>query len=749
MKTNYNDPLNQIYQQHKARPASINHYLVAVILVGIGIIIDFGFMRISSRGSFLIFFAAVNLSAWYGGIKPGLLAMLLSALACNYFFIPPTYSLDFTWDDIAHMGMFAQIAILTSLLSNYRKKTTDILKAGQDLFQSFMNMSPAFAFIKDDQGNYIYANESLSKFFEKLHFEWQGKTDYDIWPAALARKFSDSDQKVLKTGETLEEIQMISIGPEKYYWIIFRFLIKDVLDRNLIAGIAVDITERRQIELELEWEKKHSTAIINNSPSMIFRLSPEGIIKFINPTTEQITSYSQADLIGRNWWEVFYPGEAFQQGQELHTTIKQGNVYNVQSMITTRDGNQRIILWNWTHRLDETQQEFEIIGFGRDITTQAKFEKELKQSLNNLQKVKLEWERTVDALQEMVLLINSDRCVVRANKTVERWGIKSVKQISDQDVHTILHAGCKSPDCYISAVINEAMQNDSTNLSVYREEMDEVLQRHIAITCTRINPKSPELIDQDHHSYVLILRDTTNLHALQQVAKRRDRFEAMEYMVGRLAHQIGNPLAAMKTTAQVWQRNFDKLDVNKQSEYLSKIIDRIKHLEYIISRILTGKGWKANSESRELMRLSDMLKNIQAMFNEVMKEKQVNFIIIDPAEEIVLWGNPKAVEEVMINIVKNALEACKPGDKITIASSAKNSQVIITVKDSGMGMSKSTLEHIFMPFYTTKSQGTGIGLSHTNYLMEQLDGQIDIKSKEGAGTIVELTFKGEKAIHFS
>ncbi|MEI6705073.1 MAG: ATP-binding protein, partial [Deltaproteobacteria bacterium] len=90
------------------------------------------------------------------------------------------------------------------------------------------------------------------------------------------------------------------------------------------------------------------------------------------------------------------------------------------------------------------------------------------------------------------------------------------------------------------------------------------------------------------------------------------------------------------------------------------------------------------------------------------------------------------------NLIDNAVDASQPGAIVTIAASTGGNEVVITIKDQGAGMDHETLANLFMPFYTTKNEGTGLGMPISKKVIETHAGTLGIKSTHGVGTEAEI-----------
>lgn len=104
-----------------------------------------------------------------------------------------------------------------------------------------------------------------------------------------------------------------------------------------------------------------------------------------------------------------------------------------------------------------------------------------------------------------------------------------------------------------------------------------------------------------------------------------------------------------------------------------------------------------------------------------------------------IWFDPEKIEQVLINLIKNAADATSEGGRITIKTQPEGDCTRITITDSGEGMSAETIKKIFDPLFTTKKKGTGLGLAVCRKIIEDHMGELSVVSKEGEGTSVAFT----------
>jgi PAS domain S-box-containing protein len=130
-----------------------------------------------------------------------------------------------------------------------RKRSEEALRESQEFFHRFMNNSPAVAFMKDDEGRYVYVNEPFERVFGKQLSFLRGKTSFDWLPEITARATHESDIEIVRTGQSQEIVETVpAVDGTSRHWLVFKFPMADSRGRQFVAGVGVDITERRKAQ---------------------------------------------------------------------------------------------------------------------------------------------------------------------------------------------------------------------------------------------------------------------------------------------------------------------------------------------------------------------------------------------------------------------------------------------------------------------------------------------------------------------
>ncbi|MEH2063434.1 MAG: PAS domain S-box protein [Nostoc sp.] len=248
---------------------------------------------------FLLFFSAVMVSAWDGGLKSGLLATSLSALLSNYFFLPPVYELNFDLSNSVRIGFFALQGLLFSIICEELKtakrradENLQKLRVSEERFRLALSSSDIVIFQQDRDLRYqwIHNPQGLETAEEML-----GKSDDELFPAIVAEQLSAIKLKVIETGvATREEVYLIIRGEDRYYDLLVEPL-KDA--NNSIQGITcagVNITERKQAEERLRYIAQISSVL---STSLDYEQTLEQIAKISVP---QLADWCSVDILNED-----------------------------------------------------------------------------------------------------------------------------------------------------------------------------------------------------------------------------------------------------------------------------------------------------------------------------------------------------------------------------------------------------------------------------------------------------------------
>ncbi len=178
------------------------------------------------------------------------------------------------------------------------------------------------------------------------------------------------------------------------------------------------ISKSRQ---ELKTQRDFSMDIINGSPDIICGINLEGIATFINPAGEKVTDYCKKEIMGRNWWELFFPGEEYEkiERERLFEKFAESEVVNYEMILTNKSGERKNIIWNSLTKRDTDNKIMEVIWFGNDITKRKRAEKALQRYHERLEDLVKERTRDLKNEKERAEVANRAKSAFLANMSHE------------------------------------------------------------------------------------------------------------------------------------------------------------------------------------------------------------------------------------------------------------------------------------------------------------------------------------------
>lgn len=232
---------------------------------------------------------------------------------------------------------------------------------------------------------------------------------------------------------------------------------------------------------------------------------------------------------------------------------------------------------------------------------------------------------------------------------------------------------------------------------------------------------------------LVVLTDVTVTRRLQERVGHMERLSSLGKMAASLAHQIRTPLsAAMLYAANLTNKGLSEL---AKQNFIHKLMDRLTDLENQVRDILLFA--KSSENIVDKLEVEDLVSAIESGTDGILTRNNVSMDVRMVDEELVIIANKTALASAISNLVSNAVEA--NAKKLILDVQRHNTNVVIKVADNGKGMSQEVVQKIFEPFYTTKSNGTGLGLAVVNSVIKAHQGNIGLVSEVGKGTCFTIT----------
>lgn len=237
---------------------------------------------------------------------------------------------------------------------------------------------------------------------------------------------------------------------------------------------------------------------------------------------------------------------------------------------------------------------------------------------------------------------------------------------------------------------------------------------------------------------MVIVRDVTERITRETDLQRSERMASLGNMAAGIAHEIGNPLAAISSLTQLMQRQTDN---EKIQDNLTKIRDQVNRITKIVRELVDFSRPRALEISKT--NLNHCITQAHGLMQHDARCRFVSFELdLDPdipSLDLV----PDQIFQVVLNLLINALDAVKGKEnpKVVFRTSYDAERVILTCSDNGHGIPKEYIDRIFEPFFTTKEpgKGTGLGLSVSYSIIQKFGGELKVQSEIDKGTTFVLT----------
>ncbi|MEH7441570.1 HAMP domain-containing sensor histidine kinase [Bacillus sp. JJ1122] len=220
---------------------------------------------------------------------------------------------------------------------------------------------------------------------------------------------------------------------------------------------------------------------------------------------------------------------------------------------------------------------------------------------------------------------------------------------------------------------------------------------------------------------------------LQQELQRAEKMNAIGQLAASVAHEIRNPMTVVKGFLQIFLAK-DMSD--EEHMFLKLMIEELNRAETIINDYLSLA--KPDVDKLEVIDSRDMAEKVMdLMTSYAMMSKNIS-LRTEIKEDMKIRGNKNELKQVLINILKNGIEAMKNGGKLSLTLEKKGSYGVFIIQDTGIGMSEDELSRLGTAFYSLKERGTGMGLMVCYQIVERMKGHIKVCSKKGEGTTFEI-----------
>jgi len=218
--------------------------------------------------------------------------------------------------------------------------------------------------------------------------------------------------------------------------------------------------------------------------------------------------------------------------------------------------------------------------------------------------------------------------------------------------------------------------------------------------------------------------------------RRAERLKTLGEMAAGMAHEVKNPLAAIRSSAQILSERV----TGKEAEFANIVVSEVDRLNRVVNEFLAYA--RPAPLRREPVLLSGLLDSCLELLAPVIEQAGVNVKRVYPEGERKVEVDPNQLRQVFLNLILNAVQAMGQGGELAVSIGPDAGGARVTVADNGPGIEPDKLKRIFEPFFSTKPGGTGLGLPIAQRIVAEHGGRLEIESKPGEGTTVTVALPG-------
>jgi len=557
--------------------------------------------------------------------------------------------------------------------------------------------------------------------------------DYTPWrDEATKRGYASSIAIPLKSdGQVLGALNIYASEIDAFNEVEVELLEK--VAQTLAYGIIALRAEknRTQAEEALQRSEDQFRAAFENAPEGMALLDLKRRFLKVNPRLCEMLGYSEQELLGNSFNRFTHPDDR-QGGRDRWREFLAGDlsVKRAEKRYIHKNGQ---VVWVVVSNsaISNSQGEVKyILAHIYDITDRKQAEEKLAQTAR-------QWQTTFDSANDAIWIFDKQQRVLRANKTAEMMFHRSQEEMVGRHCWEIVHGTTEPiPECPLKRA----------KVSLHRETMElRIGDSWFAVVVDPILDENGQYAGAVH-----IVSDITERRRLESQLHQSQKMEAVGTLAGGIAHDFNNILAAIMGYTEIGLAEAEEGKSNRAE--LQGVLQAATRAKKLVQQILTFSrraehSLKPIDINEAVVSAGNLLKQTLPRMIEIQMDLSVE---LPPA-----MGNPYQIEQILMNLGTNARDAMPDGGTLTIATSQRRVKgvaclacaqpidgdyVIITVSDTGVGMTEEELARVFEPFYTTKEvgKGTGLGLSAIFGIVGSHGGHITCASEPGKGTTFNI-----------
>ncbi|MGN7468788.1 PAS domain-containing sensor histidine kinase [Brevibacillus sp. SAFN-007a] len=478
--------------------------------------------------------------------------------------------------------------------------------------------------------------------------------------------------------------------------------------------------ELARLRRELEEAKELLDALLQQTPDAISIVDRHGKFTHVNQASVEQFGYSMSELLGKTIPCV--PDEQRVEMERYHAEVLQGKaIVGYETVRRHRNGSLLHVSLSYAPVLDKQGNVKGIICCSRDITRQKQMEQKLKESQEHFRLI-------TENMSEMIYLVKLDGSlayVSNAHATFLGYSSELMTRMGPAVIHMLIHPEDLKQ---VTEIFRQCWRKEEEATTFYRLKHSEGHWVHVE---SRFKPVRNH--DGVVDSMLVVSRDVSEITKTKELLRQSDKLSAIGQLAAGIAHEIRNPLTSLRGFIQLLDASVEGTHRN----YCQIMLSELDRINLIVSELLVlAKPQAVRFQRKDL---SDLIGNVLSLLESQANLKNIQIhASIDPQLPLISCEENQ-IKQVLLNICKNAMEALPEGGEIHVRGQLVSAEHIqISITDNGCGIDPERIPRLGEPFYTTKENGTGLGLMVSQRILEDHGGSLQIESERQQGTTVRI-----------
>lgn len=455
---------------------------------------------------------------------------------------------------------------------------------------------------------------------------------------------------------------------------------------------------------------QQAITLLDSVTDSILGIDSDWTISYVNKATERFYDLPRQCLLGRGFWDVF--PQISQLYEQLDKAMREREAIYFEALSVARSDR-----WVGVHVYPAKEG---ITLFVRDITRRKQMESALRQQ-----------EREFSTLVE-----NSPDVIARYDREGRHLYVNPRFTVATGLSFSAV-IGKTWAELAVEAELSEQMSCHFTE--VFKTGSPVVFETQFqnklgAKRAFQIHAAPEFGSDCRVKSILAIARDITDHRQLERDMARLERMNLIGEMAASIGHEVRNPMTTVRGFMQMFK---GKKEFAGYGEYLDLMIEELDRANGIITEFLSLA--KNRAVELKLANLNDVIRSLYPLLHaDALRRGQELLLALDNIPNLLI--DEKDIRQLILNLVRNALEAMESGGQVQIATVQNEEEVLLIVRDQGKGIPADVIEQLGTPFFTTKEKGTGLGLPVCYRIADRHQAKINFETSD-AGTAVFVRFK--------